>query len=248
MSNLNKPSVTIDHFIQNVFQPDPKPVFFWDSCSILDILRLPYRKGTLDTLKAYLAIKALTDAGAIYSVCSALTIIEWNDHFAHTLDETQRNLDMTSFFHKNSVDMINHIFSTTYTSVHIGDKGLSAELETIADSIIQDCYFLGTDEIAPSALARVAAKKPPAGKKPEFKDCAIWETVLEVANDIKGTGNRTVFFSVNTEDYVNKGRTPNIIHDNINSEAVIYSIDIALDCQDALVKISAALPPPIPAA
>ncbi|MFA6082833.1 PIN domain-containing protein [Mucilaginibacter sp.] len=238
MSSLSKTPISAEDFIQTVFTPDPKPIFFWDSCSLLDLLRLPYRKGTLSTLKSYIAIKVLMDSSTIYSVFSELSIREWNDHFQKTIDETNYSLNLTSDYHGHSIDMINHIFSTGLASEHIGNKGLVNEFESIADGILDNSIFLNTEKIANAALNRVAAKSPPSKKKPEFKDCAIWETVLDLAATIQPSGKKVVFFTVNTEDYVDKSRAPQlVIHSNIMSEAVTFGINVELTCEAAHLVI-----------
>jgi hypothetical protein len=237
MSLLSSGSKSSADFVQNIFSAEPKPIFFWDTCSLLEIIRLVYRGGNLNSLKSIIEIKGLIDSGAIYSICSELTIKEWNDNFDHIKSETQKSLNLTSIFHKDGIDMINHIFSTTYSSDHTGDKGLVAELEKIADGICQSSIFLTTDSIAQNALTRVKNKLPPSAKKPEFKDCAIWETVLDLASQVQFAGLNFVFLTVNTDDYVDKGRTPRKIHGNLISEAVTYNVDLELTFEQARLKI-----------
>jgi len=237
MSILNKIPISATDFVQNVFSVNPKPIFFWDTCALLDIIRLVYRNGDINTLKSIIEIKKLIDTNQIYSVCSQLTIIEWNEHFAKIMAETHESLNLTSDFHKNSVDMINHIFSSNYCSDHIGDKGLIAELEKIADGICQASTYLTTDEIAQNALIRVSNKQPPSAKKPEFKDCAIWETVLDVADKVKSYGLKFVYLTVNTEDYLDKARTPHRVHGSLIAEAITYNIHLEMKFIEAYNKI-----------
>jgi len=112
--------------------------------------------------------------------------------------------------------MINHFFSTSYPTIAIGDKGLSYEFEKIADDILRKTMLLDTDSVSNNALWRVAAKKAPASKKQEFKDCAIWETVLSVACAVQNSGMKMVFITVNTDDYLDKSKTPKAPYNTIN--------------------------------
>ena len=224
MSIINKVAISIDDFTQNIFLDDPKSILIWDTCSFLDILRLPYRGGNLYTLKRIIDMKKLIDDCSILSLCSDLTQTEWNEHENRIKYETQKSLELTSLYHKNSVDMINFMFSTTFQTTKLNDKGFTNELEKIGDGILNNSYFLKTDTISDSALWRVAQKRPPASKKQEFKDCAIWETVISIALSIQGSGMKLVYFTVNTDDYIDKSRTPKAPYSIIASEAAAYNI------------------------
>ncbi|MCG9880750.1 MAG: hypothetical protein MH472_09150, partial [Bacteroidia bacterium] len=147
--------------------------------------------------------------------------------------ETQEHIVYISNKHKNSVDINNSIFTTTHMTTSLENKGLVNELEHIADEILSKTHFITTEEIANSALWRVANKRPPALKKREFKDCAIWETVLSIGSKINGSGNKLVFFTVNTDDYIDKSRTTQVLHSNILSEATTIGVNLSLTYQDS---------------
>lgn len=237
MSNLTNSAVSSDDFLNKVFIVSPKPIFFWDTCGLLDILRLPFRKGDLQALQCITAIKSLIDSDLIYSISSELTTKEWNDHFALTISETKDSLKKTSAYHNNCIEMINHLYSTTYVSDDLSNKGLVEAFELIADEILQKTVFISFDKISGDALRRVANKLPPSKKKPEFKDCAIWETVLDLSNLVRPFGLKFVYFTVNTEDYVDKARTPQLVHPSILTEAVTYGVSIGLTFREAYNSI-----------
>jgi len=237
MNNINPPTIGISDFVQNHFNLNPRNILLWDTCSLLDILRLPYRNGNINTFQNLIRIKELIDNNTIYSVCSSLTIAEWNEHEPKVKQETESNLLLTSDFHKNSVDIINSIFTTTHPTTKLDDKGLVYELENIADEIVAKTQFVTTDEIADSALWRVANKRPPASKKREFKDCAIGETTLAIGSGINGSGQKTLLFTVNTNDFMDKSRTPAVLHGNILSEATTIGVIVSLTYEDAYNNI-----------
>ena len=139
---------------------------------------------------------------------------------------------LTSNYHLNGVDIINSIFTTTHPTTSLDDNGLVDELENLADDILANTIFVTTDAIADSALWRVANKLPPASKKREFKDCAIWETSLAISSAINGSGNRLVFFTVNTDDYLDKSRTPFVAHGNILSECATIGTVLSMSFED----------------
>jgi hypothetical protein len=233
MSTISINPISIDDFI-NHYNDAKKNILFWDTCCLLDILRFPYRNsGNLSAMQSLIAIKTLIENDEIYSVCSSLTEVEWNNNEGNVKTIMQDNLELTTNYHKNSIDIINHIFSTANPTSSLHDKGLLQELENIVDQILSKTIFLNTDTISESALWRVTQRRPPASKKQEFKDCAIWETAISVGSRIQGQGNKFVFFTVNTDDYMDKSRTPKIIHNAINSEAVTYEIQFVMSFNDA---------------
>lgn len=235
MSNINPLTISINDFFQNHFIPNPKNIILWDTCSLLDLLRLPYRNGDINSFHNIIQIKALIDNNSIYSICSSLTIAEWNEHEAKVKIATQDSLLTTSILHKNSIDIINDIFTSAHMTTKLDDKGLVNELERIADDILSRTQFVMTDEIANAALWRVANKFPPASKKQEFKDCAIWETALAIGSGVSGSGsgNKVVFFTVNAEDFIDKSRTPQVWHGKILSEATTIGVSLSLTYQDS---------------
>jgi hypothetical protein len=237
MSKINLPTIGIDDFVQNHFLASPKNILVWDTCSLLDIMRLPYRNGDLTALQSLIEIKNLIDSNTIFSLCSSLTMTEWNDNEDNVKQGTQKSLELTSIYHKNCVEIINNIFTTPYQTTQLDDKGLVGELEKIADEILNKSIYLNTDTISDSALWRVAQKRAPASKKQEFKDCAIWETALAIGSAVNGNGKKVIYFTVNTDDYIDKSRTPKVPYSSIISEAVSMNVDFTLTFQDAHTRI-----------
>lgn len=240
MSKVNNPiEVSFDYFVQGIYRAAPKPVLFWDTCALLDILRLPYRKGTIDSFRLINQIKDLIQNDQLFSVASALTIKEWNEHENKILTETQKSLELTELFHGTCIAITNDVYGATYVSEPISNKSLCPIFENLAENILSKTFFLETAEIANSALTRISDKLPPASKKNEFKDCAIWETVLKMSRDIYDFDQHTqqVFFTVNTEDFFDKGRTPNRFYPQLLTEAAMSN----LACCSSVLEVKASL-------
>jgi hypothetical protein len=236
MSVINNPIVRpIQDFVANEYSLSPKPVLFWDTSSVLEILRFPYRKGDLNSYRALNRINGLIQADTIYSVASSLTITEWNDHQENIKLETQESLEKTQHYHNTCIQIINEIFGSAYIVETIHDKGLADNFEVLADSVIARTIFLTTDEIAQPALDRVRLKQPPSKKKPEFKDCAIWETALKLSRDIYAIdpAHHQVFYSVNTEDFIDKSKNPLMFHAILLTEASLSRLHCSYLVEDA---------------
>lgn len=229
MSAISQKTILkIDDFIA-IYESDKKNIIFWDTCSLLEIIRFLYRNGNVDDYKILNEINALIQSDSIYSIASELTIKEWNDNEEQVVNFVKDSLIKTGNFHLNSLNVINEINTTTYRSESLDDKNLVNDLIVLAESIISKTYFLETTEIAQKSLERVTFKRPPANKKNEFKDCVVWETMLLVSQRIYVTKKETdeyvkIFYTVNTEDFIDKSRVPKIFHGTLLTEASMVDL------------------------
>lgn len=103
---------------------------------------------------------------------------------------------------------------------------------------------MDTEDIANKALIRVADKKAPASKKQEFKDCAVWEIILLVSEKIKkanptDTTYTRAFYTVNTDDFIDKSREPKVFYTSLLSEASLATFI----CCKAIEEVYAVIVP-----
>ncbi|OJV54215.1 MAG: hypothetical protein BGO31_12745 [Bacteroidetes bacterium 43-16] len=227
MSKVDNPHiVSILNFVQTIYQPVPKALLFWDTCALLDILRLPYRNGSVESFRILNKIRVLIQSDELFSVASSLTIKEFNEHEGTIIAETQKSLELTDQYHSTCIDIANDVYGATYISEPSRNKGLVNVFEGLADTILSKTYFIDTPEVANLALNRIADKLPPASKKNEFKDCVIWETILKLSRDINpiDAQNNQIFFTVNTADFFDKGRTPMHFYNHLLAEAAMSNL------------------------
>ena len=91
MNKLNINTIqlkTVAEFKANVYATNPKPVVFWDTCALLNIIRFTYREKGDFALK-YNSIKHVHDqilSGNIYSITSEIIVNEWNDNIDKTIN------------------------------------------------------------------------------------------------------------------------------------------------------------------
>jgi hypothetical protein len=240
MSKINNPiEYSITDFVQNIYSNIRQPILFWDTCSLLEVFRFPYRGGNIVSYQTLNRLNGLIQNNNIYSLASSLTITEWNDNEDKVKSEVQDSLTKTGAYHDTCIQIINEIFTTTYSSEPLHDKGLVQSLEALADSILSKTIFLQTNEIANDALERVRDKRPPASKKQEFKDCTVWETTLRLSRSIYAieTVNQQVFYTVNIDDFVDKSRDPKIFHGILLTEASLSN----LVCCSNLLEVNAVI-------
>lgn len=195
-----------ERFVKDVYSANSKPVLFWDSCALLDILRFIYRDNG-DPLSVIDDIKKISDKivnGNIYSVSSSTVIKELNDNYEKVIIGLVDSLKKTSKYHADAIGVINNIDSTSLSSVPLFDKQLDDKLKGILSRILQNTYFIDVNNsIVINAYNRVLEKNPPSGKKEQNKDSVIWATAVLVFKKIKrkNTSHKNVFYTSNTNDF-----------------------------------------------
>ncbi|MBO6573164.1 MAG: DUF4935 domain-containing protein [Balneola sp.] len=237
-----KDAISIDDFVSTVYSENKRPFLFWDTCSLLEIIRFLYRKGNVETYRILNTINGLIQSDELISVASSLTIVEWNNHQNDVINEIKTSLLKTGEYHKNCIETINQINPRALSSETIHDKQLVEDLERLADDIITKTYFIETEEIADKALQRVSLKKAPASKKNEFKDCAVWETMILLSERINSVSlpedeHNKIFYSVNTDDFVDKSREPRLFHRSLLTEAAAVDFSCCSTLNEVNLKI-----------
>lgn len=222
------------------YSTNPKPIFFWDTCGLLEIIRFVYRNNNgISTLNSILELANMVTKDEIYCVTSELAAIEWDDNVDKVLSDTKEELQQTEEKHHIAVEAINSILMQSLYSAPISTFRLEEVLKDIALNIAQASHFILYKDIAEATLTRVAAKAPPAREKEsEIKDCAMWETMMSICQIIKDTihdgGMKKVFYTVNTRDFADKSRGAEVFFHELQSEARMMEFGCALIIDDAV--------------
>lgn len=193
-------------FCNQVYSGNTKPVVFWDTCALLNIIRFIYREdpGDITTFESIKKIYAAIMNGSIYSISCESVIKEFNDNVDKAVSEIQGSISRTYTYFKNLVDVINDIDGSALTCSEICPRDLQQKLYQMVNDIIRKTSFISIDKTTTSnAHERVLQKKAPAGKKEEFKDCTIWEVMLSCFRQLntKDVSKPKVFYTVNFEDF-----------------------------------------------
>lgn len=227
---------TIDDFILSVIDKPDNPIVFWDTCALLNIIRFIYREDGADPqfIDKVIEVFDKIKNDDVFSVSCEINISEWNDNIDKTLSDFSNNLNLTTNYHKNAINVINVLKGTTKVSESLILDKLDSELQNIALSIIRRTKFLKIDsEISFNALRRVEQKDPPAQRKNEFKDCTIWETMLELNRKLNSCSlnQKRIFYTINTEDFCDK-KGPFL--PKLSSEAITLGFECATKLEDIL--------------
>lgn len=194
--------------------PAGKPVIFWDTCALLDVIRLPLRYN-LVTLENYDRIATLVEQGNLLSVTSEMVLSEFNDHF---LKEKKKLEDEQNSRRKKVIEYSDYMASqkkkdkikATVTTLNVLSR-----LELLINKIMRHTYIIrGESTYRDFADFRLRNKIAPAASKAEYKDCYIWGAFLKLAHEYPHT--KLVFLTSNPKDY----KQGSIIHPNISQDCL----------------------------
>jgi hypothetical protein len=242
MSTINSPRVLTKEATIHLLDDNSKPVIFWDTCSLLDIIRLPIpeRKHALKKLENVMVIRQKILNGDIISLASVLTVKEFNDHVGHTQDEVVRTAKRISQEYNKYLEFVKKANpAITPTNVDLTAFNLEILLNDIVQDIAVETIFIGRDDVfLRNAEMRVTGKIPPARKKGEFKDCYIWNTCLTVRQMSQKINSPFGFLSSNVRDY---SETPTKRFDpHIAAEATAINIIYYADFDIAFGSLKSA--------
>lgn len=210
--------------------PPQEPVLLWDTCGLLDCLRIVCRfnKSYLDNY-SYVAERII--AGDVISVIPATVRQELSDNYAEVCDEASleqgkaiqaalRLMELSGSAEQDALTV-----KTTLTAADI-----VARSKAILHGILEKSYVVKDDILFRDfAHMRIMAKLPPAHVKQEYKDCHIWGCVTNCAR-IRPDMDRKVFFlTSNTADYSAegcKGEVAELIKHDCDSNKIDFSFNI----------------------
>lgn len=232
-------------FVDNDFAPCPQNILFWDTCSLLNYIRYIYRDPTTTTLSNMLFIHDKVVRGEIFSVASEITIDEWNHHIDQEKSEFADNLKLTTQYHLYGINAINELCGgLARASERLDDVHLDDVLLMKVKQILNLTYYIKSDEVAAAALGRITKVQPPSSrKKQEMKDCAIWETAVNLARVITSkvptATNKIVFYTVNTSDFGDSSSGRTTFNRTLLREAVTFGMSCSLTIDEAARELGA---------
>lgn len=209
-----KKDIFAKKFIPNEMRE--RPLIFWDTCALLDILRVTdeSRRPSLGlaALEKYEELAALIEDGKIVSITSFMVKHELEDNYHKLKDKLKKkeslsidNLKKYISFIKNQNDRRGIIDSLN--SIDVINR-----LDRLLVKLCKNTFILKEQktiyekfDIGKFARMRILERVAPASKKAEYKDCYIWLTFVSLARRIN-QHKRTVFFTSNVKDYsINNG-------------------------------------------
>lgn len=205
MISINSPQqLDLDNVVLKI-NNENKPVLFFDTCSILDILRvaLPERNTPIGLDKQLIAIKDLIVDEKIICISSELCIKEFNDHCQEIINSYEQQLKKIQEPINKYLAIINNsgIFGTLPV-LDLNAYSMENYFSDIAEAIINKIIFINEQAtFKEAAHFRVVNKFCPAKKKGEYKDCFIWETFFQTIKAKDSQLKESYFLSSNKQDY-----------------------------------------------
>ena len=188
------------------------PILILDTCSVLDLIRLPRRAKDATYAQAELAaVKNLKDsaqARKLWIVVPPIVYDEWSDNYQTEVRELSKFLSKLD----NSVAITNKIddFLSSKSTImgQYAYLNLEAKLKSFSEEIFSGAIFLEEDiDCKDKALSRAVSNTPPASRGGGIKDCIIIEHAIKLCNDMRTLGHKesVVFNTSNTRDYCEIG-------------------------------------------
>lgn len=191
----------------NLHIPNDKLIVFWDTCALLDIIRIPIRDNLrINDLECYERIADYIDNSHVISITSGLVINEFADHY---LDEHNKLIQAQTKLKKQVLDYANFMVSIKKRerlTKAIDLLNIERRLNVVLMRILKKTFILKEENIYRNfADYRLRNKMAPAARKSEYKDCYIWGTFIKLIHTIRPTSNYVSFISVNAKDYTDSG-------------------------------------------
>lgn len=183
-----------------------KPIVFWDTCALLDILNfyIIQEKDSSSQYDFYQNILQEIKEGRILSVTSQLVYKEFMQHFK----------EMYKKIAINEKSLKNVYLEYADTLPQAQKKGLTRaanqlNIVPVFDKLIRDIWkstiiIKEQQSFQNNAHYRVVNKIPPAAVKGEYKDCYIWTTFVSLSNALKkrySSHPEMFFITSNAKDF-----------------------------------------------
>lgn len=227
-----------------------RPLVFWDTCAMLDILRVADKtrspKLGIEALEAYEKIVQLIEAGRLVSVTSYMVRHEFNDNFenAHnSLIKTEKRCVGDILEYAGYAENQNAYHSVKVATDLIDAKnriiGLLERLCKNTFVLKEQKFIYEKIDVSKQARERILHKIAPASRKQEYKDCYIWLTFVSLAKNIH-QHKKTIFFTSNKADYMEEASS--IPLERLNKDiAELENVEIKFYANDVNNRFESAL-------
>lgn len=214
------------------------PVLCIDTCSLLDIIRDPFR----DTSHPHNAVAAAALLQAMESDTALVTLVadqvrqEFHTHLQATVDEATRGLAKLRE-HIERVDGLVSAFSAPVrTNLRHWDAHITNTTEALQRWIAASVEVSPSQDVPMRAYSRVMHARAPARKgKDSLADCVVLETYIDAAKQLRHQGLTApiVFLSSNVQDYTIPPQRA-VLHPELQTE--FATIDMAYAVGHGMAK------------
>lgn len=197
-----------------------KPCVFWDTCALLDILRIPLLdrpQFDISTLQAYEQVASWISSNRLVSVTSDLVLREFSEH----ADDIVNCLAIQEQKMKTEVKSQSQFMADSVKATKVANSIVLLDIQKrvikLVKRIWRSTFILrGQNEFALKADYRVRNYIKPSGGRESYKDCYLWICYISLLNKLSPT-EPTFFFSSNPADFAENKKSDNL-HPNLRAE------------------------------
>lgn len=213
----------------------PRPVLFFDTAALLDVLRVPFRQelqmGILESAVS-LVSQASDDSREVWLVSTSGVLQEFRSHCHAIGQELAAHVAQLA----RTVARMAQIAAVVLPEKQIQqlqwlDADFGERVIGIAERLVASTtLYQGSDACIQRAGQRVWTGLPPASiSKQEFKDCQIFEEFLELAAELRSNNFALpiAFVTPNSKDYGNPPVGHERISADLNAHGCLYAGNVA---------------------
>lgn len=198
--------------VVRAIQVCPAPVLALDTCSLLDIARIPTSQrnsnnaGRLLGLVQHLASLAAPPVPRLHLITAELVRNEWTDNQSKELDRLREHLENVDRQLEVACAVAVKL-GCAIDSVSLSALGLPSRLQSIQIRILRNAKTIRQyKRLENDAIGRAAAEIPPS-RKGSFKDTLIYLHYIDLFKELRSAGftRRCAFLSSNTNDFCGHG-------------------------------------------
>lgn len=220
-------------FLSNsaAFIPSDKPIVFWDTCALLDILRIPlFDRKNLDfnTFQAYERIEAGIRSGRITSVTSDLVLKEFSAHADDVVNMLALQEQKTKDEVAEQVRYMKNVPLATTIIAKVNLLDVQKRVIELVKQILRQTYILkGQQSFAKNADYRVRNYIKPSGGKESYKDSYLWISYISLMKKVLPS-EPAFFYTTNPTDFAENKKSSKL-HPNLVTELPSFNCDCALN-------------------
>lgn len=193
--------------------PRNEPMVFWDTCALLDVLRIPLLtrpQFTINTLQAYEQLEAWIQGNRITSVTSELVIREFSEHADHRIDDLAIQEQKTKNEVKEQTQYMSDTQKAAMLAARINNLDIQRRVVKLVTKIWRKTKVLKCENsFAFNADYRVRNYLKPSGGKESYKDCYLWISYISLLNEVNPT-EPAFFFTTNPVDFAENKSSVNL--------------------------------------
>lgn len=228
------PKPKVDEIVSSILC-QPAPVIFLDTCIILDIVRMLYRKEIDEEIiksTKDLIVRSKSEPKKIWLLTSEIVEIEWKNNIDAVIGEFRSEIRKLKKTLIRLESILTDAFpGTNITYPDVATLHIDASLRFFSENLLKSSMsFLNDEECLTKSTLRVIYNKAPASKgKSEPKDCMIIEHYMKISKRLNENNfsGKCIFVTSNKNDY---GRPSNIkepLNDEFDSVGLTYVDNIA---------------------